>query len=332
MYEYSLDHGQESLLLRLFDKMKKGGSIYFHYTPSSPDEYECFESLEVFDLVTMPSETLGLGLYSLTPQAFNIVDLIDDTFNLENILNSLIQTFREKRIHSTEDLVEIINKNDFIEGELNLVIYYGVKIGLFETIRSVGLILPSRVKITYEGRKFFDSPFVVETYLKLDERFFKNNYKDDVILNWITKSANGGEDFELEFKRSADYSTVRKLVCCFSNSKSGVLCIGFNNDGILSGLDSPDNTRNQVLSSIRDLENIDIIVRNLRDSANNAGIIVLIAKREQPVIIGNTMWIRQDTSCIKVDRIKSIVKIIEDLQESQSGHLWLKSLRKFASS
>ena len=101
---------------------------------------------------------------------------------------------------------------------------------------------PEIIRINTLGEKHSKVPFVIGSYLKLDENQFKRDFSDQGILDWLHNSANGTEDFELEFKAGCPpKQSIKKIVVGFSNTSSGVLGIGFNDDGTiwLSGLDDP---------------------------------------------------------------------------------------------
>ena len=326
-----LNEEQEKLLVRLYESMLSNSSWCFSFVPLSLRELEIFRSLESVDLVYMPSSLLGFELYVLSPIAMEILYSLGKTLEIVSVLNFFFA--KDKKVWKLEELQDFQNESQILENVFVIALYYANSLNYVKLMRKNNPFpnsLPDSLIVTLFGEKFFTEPFVIGGYIKLDMQYFKNNFTNDDILNWIENSASGSEDFELEFKTSDDFNDLRKIVSCFSNSHSGVLCIGFNDDGSVCGLRiSPDKMRNRIITNLKDISNKDIEFRVLTDLQGEKALVVLIAKRDEPVLIGDIAYRRIGASCEKVEKLEEIIKLAKDLESEPSGHLWLKSLKKY---
>ncbi|MHA1420033.1 MAG: AlbA family DNA-binding domain-containing protein [Candidatus Heimdallarchaeaceae archaeon] len=322
---------QEMLLTKIYDSMLKKGSWSFKFRPSSQKELRLFRSLEKIDLVYMPQNLLGLEYYVFSPTAMEILYSCGRIHELVSVLNAFFS--KEKISWNKDDLKDFYTEENIPLNEFTIALYFAHSLSYIEYLRHDSPLsdsLPDLVNISPFGELFFEEPFLFGKYLGLDRQFFKSYYSDEVILNWIHHSAASSEDFELEFKSSDDINDLRKIVSCFSNSFSGVLCIGFNDDGTLCGLsDPPDRIRNRVITNLKGISNKDIEYRILTNTDGEKALIVLIARGEAPVLIGNLAYKRTGASCEKIESYQEIIELTKELDITLSGHLWLKSLKKF---
>lgn len=221
-----------------------------------------------------------------------------------------------------------LSRNQFAMG----IRVIGETLGHVKCINGLGAgsLLPHHLEITYKGEKYAKNTDELLTYIEFDERIFKNNFSDKTILEWLQYSANETEDFEIEFKiATPQRSDLRRSTSGFANYKSGILAIGFDDSGRLIGLSNPDDERRKIFDALRDLKNLDYKTRVVKDKNKNKGLIEMVARGKEPILIGETMIIR-DGSFYRTAKHKEIIKITKLMESTQSGHLWLKSLRKFS--
>ena len=91
---------------------------------------------------------------------------------------------------------------------------------------------------------------------------------------------------------------------------------------------TPDKIRNNVITNISDIVNREVKFKIIQNERGEKGLLVLIAKRKDLALFGGKVIIR-DGASFRSAVDEEIIEKMKDHQETQCGHLWIKSLRSF---
>lgn len=311
--------------LGLLKKIYEDG-LYIETISTTKELSRLLDSLTNLDLIWSTKQRFT---YRISPRG--IIALANYSFSgqLVKILEEFLFTYDGKIVWNLDDLKTFVQDKKTTEKLVAMSLQFGEDLGYIRCNYGLGERLPYSLEITIEGEKYGKNPQSLLSYVALDERLFKTNYADSLIISWLHESANGTEDFELEFKRNIpSASDIRRTVSGFSNHLSGILAIGFYDNGRVFGLDDPDDVQRKVFDATSGMINLDLKKRVLMSKEDKKGLIVMVARGNAPVLINDTMIIR-DGSSYKNANAREVLECQKRMMTTQNGHLWLNSLRNF---
>ena len=76
------------------------------------------------------------------------------------------------------------------------------------------------------------------------------------------------------------------------------------------------------------MRNLDLKYRTIEDKSLKRGLLCVVGRGKEPILIGDNMMIR-DGSSFRNAKAREVIEAGKRMKQSQGRHLWIKSLRKF---
>ena len=271
----------------------------------------------------------GYGDYRFTIVGFIALVFYNKKTILKTILKNFATQYKNKHDWSLDEIKNFIESQNYTEFDMLSAIQIGESLNYFECLYGGGTMLPYELKLLYNGKKYADNPINFLPDVDFDIREFNLNYKDEEILDWLKYSSHSVENFEIEYKLNIPQdSDLRRIVSGFANRSSGVLAVGFDNEGTLKGIDNPDDSERKVKVFLNKLSSVEVYFRLLKDSNDNYGLIMIVPKAKKPVLHGESLIIR-DGNSFRTANAKGILEIEQNLKNTQGGQHWYISFRNY---
>lgn len=123
------------------------------------------------------------------------------------------------------------------------------------------------------------------------------------------------EDKCLEFKENIQSNTFLKTISAFANYGTGEIIFGIDDDGIIKGVDNPEEACLRLENKIND--NLKPIPRYELDIGNDSTITLKVFESDfKPYLYKGKAYKRYDSSTIEVDRLELNRLILEGNNQS----------------
>lgn len=292
---------------------------------TSKEEFRLIDFLLAKELIQYTDSGNTIVVSTKGIQTLAEYGIAEETVTILKVFLAVHQT-RDR--WNVDDLKNFCKENNYTERQVARSLHFGEGLGFLKCGYGLGSRLPFFLEITVSGEEFAQEPHFLLVNIQLDERDFKTRISDEAILEWVTQSSPS-EDFEIEFKASVPQtSELRKKIATFANRASGVICLGIRDDKVILGIDNPDKAQSIVMSAISNMRNCDLRFRTLVDKEGKKVLLIMVGRGTEPVLVGKTVFIRQG-GVTTTAKTNDIIQLTKEMQTTQSGHLWLKSLRRF---
>jgi len=201
-------------------------------------------------------------------------------------------------------------------------------VGYIETEESSDQTLPISARITALGRDHQEDIALFQDFIPLNEREFQLKVSNQKIFSWVD-SLSQIENLEVEFKSTLpEYTDLRRVITGMANGDSGVIFIGMADDGVILGIDNPDQAKRQTNQHLRDFD-IDIKFRTIKDENENKVLMIMIPSTQEFNSIGSDIYLRKDGQVQKLKPNEVYLEYKKKQLKSRWGFTFLLSLINF---
>lgn len=245
-------------------------------------------------------------------------------------IDLFLKESKESRIKEwkNDQIQDFLQRHDISTLEASLMFQFLQEKGFFDHFGLYTGVVPLDAYFSSKGWNFLKNPKPFVSYVRVDQQDFRDLFDDEIILNWLQSVNAGNEDFQIEYKENTPPDNkLRQNISCLANGDSGILGIGFYDNGNLKGLDNPDQEIRRVNSVLRNLGLLGKAFSRIFKKNGLEVVLVFVPKTGEFIYIGSEMWARIDNECIKL-KVKEAVEHFTDNIISVKGHKWYLSLKR----